>query len=227
MNSAHIAQPKQPTTNVHVCEDLSSDSSSDIDMNSAHIAQPKQPTTNVHVCEDLSSDSSSDIDMNSAHIPQPEQPTTNVHIPKSSDSSSDPDFAKSAFQNYGNDNGCQQSQHYKRHTRSKQENLVEDLLQSQIVIMSNIDNQFSSDESWVDVDSNQLESNPLNPWGDMNVENMGQIQILATHHMTFYELKTKWTFKMINTQILTQHQIPLQTKIVHHQNLMIQFQSHA
>ena len=81
-------------------------------MNSAHIPQPKQPKTEVGVCDEPSSDSSSDTDMNSAHIPQPKQPTTNVHIPKfsydqSSDSSSDPDFAKSAFQNYGDNNGCQ------------------------------------------------------------------------------------------------------------------------
>ena len=38
--------------------------------------------------------------------------------------------------------------------------------------MLNIDDQFSSNESLVDVDSNQLESNPLNPWGDMNVEDI-------------------------------------------------------
>ena len=38
--------------------------------------------------------------------------------------------------------------------------------------MSNIDQQFSSDESWVDVDSNQFERDPLNPWGDMDVEDI-------------------------------------------------------
>ena len=38
--------------------------------------------------------------------------------------------------------------------------------------MSNIDDQFLSDESWVDVDSNQLESDPLIPWGDINVEDI-------------------------------------------------------
>ena len=120
------------------------------------------------------------------------------------------------------DNGCQQSRHYKRHTCSKQENLVEDLLQSQIVIYSNIDDQFSSDESWVDVDSNQSESDPLNPWGDMNVEDIPiDIPIKyrpssnssSTSHDTLWVEEKKWTFKTINTQILTQHQIPLQTKL--------------
>ena len=65
-----------------MCDEPSSDSSSDVDMNSAHIPHPKWPKTNVGVCEDPSSDSSSDVDMNSAHIPQPKQPNTNVHIPK-------------------------------------------------------------------------------------------------------------------------------------------------
>ena len=49
---------------------------------------------------------------------------------------------------------------------------MEDILQSQIVTMSNIDKQFSSDESLVDVDSNQSKPNPLNPWGDMNVQDI-------------------------------------------------------
>ena len=38
--------------------------------------------------------------------------------------------------------------------------------------MSNIDKQFLSDESLVDVDSNQSKLNSLNPWGDMNVQDI-------------------------------------------------------
>ena len=38
--------------------------------------------------------------------------------------------------------------------------------------MSNIDDQFLSNKSWVDVDSNQSESDPPNPWGDINVEDI-------------------------------------------------------
>ena len=49
---------------------------------------------------------------------------------------------------------------------------MEDILQSQIVIMSNTDKQYLSDESLVDVDSNQSEPNPLNPWGNMNVQDI-------------------------------------------------------
>ena len=89
--------------------------------------------------------------------------------------SSDTDVVKSAFQNNCDDNGCQRSQHYKKHKHSKQakqDNFIEDILQPQIVIMSNTDKQFSSDESLVDVDSNQSKHNPLNPWGDINAQDI-------------------------------------------------------
>ena len=85
------------------------------------------------------------------------------------------EIGRRTLQNNCDDNGCQQSQHnkkYKCSKQAKQYNVLEDILQSQIVIMSNIDKHFSSDESLVDVDSNQSEPNPFNPQHDMNVQDI-------------------------------------------------------
>ena len=90
----------QTKTNVGVCRDPLSDSSSDVDMNSSHI--PHEAKSNVGVCDNLSSDSLSDVDINSSNIPK-------SSYDLSSDSSSDTDVAQSAFQNHCDNNGCQRS----------------------------------------------------------------------------------------------------------------------
>ena len=167
---------------VEAHDEVSSNNSSDVDMNSSlhqtktNVGVCRDPLSNssseaksnIGVCDDLSSESLSDVDINSSNIPK-------SSYDPSSDSSSDTYVAKSAFQNNCDDNGCQQSRHYKKHKHSKQakqDNFVENILQSQKVIISNIGKQFLSDESLVDVDNNQSKLNSLNPWGDMNVQDI-------------------------------------------------------
>ena len=88
----------QTKTNVGVCHDPLSDSSSYVDMNSSHISHWAK--SNVGVCDSPSSDSLSDVDINSSNIPK-------SSYDPSSDSSSYTDVAKSAFQNNCDDSGCQ------------------------------------------------------------------------------------------------------------------------
>ena len=100
------------------------------------------------------------------------------------------------------------------------------ILQLQIVIISNIDKQFSSDESLVDVDSNQSKPNPLNPWGDINVQDIPMdIKYMADSNScpASHEIEEKMDVQNIYTQIQAQHQIPHLMKIAHHQALIIQF----